>query len=58
MDAEARVIEAIKSELQRQADSAPGELTISALPNAFKVSGRVDLEGLSLAVLTAMMGSA
>ena len=56
MDAEAQVVRAMTQELQRQAEAAPGELTVSELPTALQVSGRVDMEALAAAVVGAIAG--
>ncbi|WGM31522.1 hypothetical protein [Brevundimonas sp. NIBR11] len=56
MDAEAQVAEAMRSEFRRQAEAAPGELTVSELPDALQVSGRVDMEALAMAVIGAIAG--
>lgn len=56
MDLEAQVIAAIVNELERQAEASPGDLTVSALPQTFQVSGRVDLEELAMAVVGAVAG--
>lgn len=56
MDLEAQVIAAIVNELERQAEASPGDLTVSALPQTFQVSGRVDLEALAMAVVGALAG--
>lgn len=43
-------------ELQRQSEASPGDLTVSELPNALEVNGRVDMESLAMAVVGTIAG--
>ena len=56
MDMEAQVIEAIRLELDRQADDPSSGLLISELGPRTQVSGMVDLEALAMAIVGAVAG--
>lgn len=53
-DMEARIVERIRAELERQADESG--LMISDLPGVVRLSGDVDLEALAMAVVGALAG--
>ena len=56
MDMEAQVRDAIRSELERQAEAAEGGLSLAQSPDGLRISGQVDLEALAMAVVGAVAG--
>ncbi len=61
MDMEARIREALLGELQRQAESDPGALKVTARqgppdPSFVTLQGTIDLDALAMAVAGALAG--
>lgn len=57
MDMEAQIVDALRTELQRQAAEADGALRVSeTTPARLQIEGSVDLEALAMAVAGAMAG--
>jgi hypothetical protein len=53
---EEQIVEAIKTELERQAADKPSDLSINAAFNGFRVNGTIDLEALAMAVAGSVAG--
>lgn len=56
MDLEAKIIEAMRIELSRQAEEQGGDLTMSDSGPDLQISGRVDLEALAMAIAGSVAG--
>jgi hypothetical protein len=57
MDFEAKIVEAIRQELERQAEASEGRLCIEALPEGqCRVEGPVDLEAVAMVVAGSVAG--
>lgn len=56
MDMEARVVQAMTEELQRQAEESAGELTVAVNRGAVRVSGAIDMEALAMIVVGTLAG--
>ncbi len=55
MDMEAQVAEAIRTELERQAEQVP-DLSVDGGDGALTIHGRVDLEALAMVVVGTVAG--
>ncbi|SFS73627.1 hypothetical protein [Brevundimonas viscosa] len=57
MDMEAQIVDALRTELQRQAAEADGALRLSeGTPGRVRIDGPVDLEALAMAVAGSVAG--
>ncbi|MFN3667880.1 MAG: hypothetical protein ACK4VY_01075 [Brevundimonas sp.] len=56
MDLQAQIIDAIRDELKRQASDSDSKLTIKDEAGSIELNGRVDLEGLAMAISGAVAG--